>query len=145
MASAFKTVKFDGKIETFLGEKLDPVLEYSGTVKQYATNDTGLEAIKAAGIMPNTKEIVQAVNARLKAKARAAVIADVLEKNGYEKPAADAKVSLFNSMVATLKKAGRSEADAAKGAEVALGYSLAQAEEMDKAKADAEETENDSE
>lgn len=137
MASASKTVKFEGKVETFMGKPISPVLTYSGSVLQYAENEAGLEAIKAAGLFPKTKEIVQSVNARAKAKERASVIADVLKENGYEKPAADAKVSLFNSMVATLKKAGRSEADAAKGAEVALGYSLAQAEEMDAA---AEET-----
>lgn len=142
MASVTSVVKFDGKIETFMGKPVSPALPYSGKVSQYAETEAGLAALKAANEFPKTREIVQSVNAKNKAKERAKVIAEVLKENGYEKPAADSAVSLFNSMVKTLKLAGRSDADAAKGAEIALGYNLAQAEERDAAAETEAETED---
>jgi len=135
-----KVVTFDGEIKTFDGQTIDPVLTYSGKALQYNADAPGvMEAMKAAGHNLKEEEIVTAVNARLKAKARAKVISATLEEHGYSKPEAGSCEAFYRDMVKTLENAGRSTELAATLAEQALGYNLEQAREKDAAKRAAEE------
>jgi len=139
-----RTVSFSGKIETFDGQDVETVLgrqlTYSGKVKQYIKDAPGvLDAIRLASDFPKDEDIITAVNAKLKAKERAKIIASTLKDAGLSKPEAGSCEAFYRDMVSTLKGAGKSEEQAAMLAEQALGYNLEQAREKDAAKKAEEE------
>lgn len=143
---ASRIVSFDGEIKTFDGNPISPALSYVGKVKQYVADAPGvIDAMKAGGDYPKEEDLITFANARLKAKARAKVISDVLTEAGYSKPEAGSCEAFYRDMVKTLTGAGKSEEQANMLAEQALGYNLEQAREKDAAKKAAEEAETEGE
>ena len=103
-----KTVK--GTITTAYEKPVSPALSYSVQVKQYETADE----IRTAGEWPNDKAIVNMVNAKEVAAARASAIKTQLEAAGIKAPTledadeavkATAKVLLARKLAATEEEA----------------------------------------
>jgi len=140
-----RIVNFDGEIKTFDGNPIVPALDYTGKVKQYVSDAPGvIDAMKAAGDYPKEEDLITFANARLKAKARAKVIAERLDVAGLSKPEAGSCEAFYRDMVKTLTGAGKTDEAANMLAEQALGYNLEQAREKDAAKKAAEDSENES-
>jgi hypothetical protein len=118
MELTMKTETYKGEITTFLGKKIVPALKYDGNFNAF----TSADEIRLANEWPTEKEVIEWRNAERKAVAVSKSRAQILEDNGYEKPAANDPVVVFAGMVKTLKLAGKSEKAAVKQAQLMLGY-----------------------
>jgi len=122
-----KNETFSGSVSQAYGETLATPVKFSGAFDAFES----IDEIRSKSEFPSDDEIVQVVNAKRKAAARAKATTAALADAGFEKPAADAAVTLWNNMYSTLKLAKMSEEKARTVATATLGYDLAEAKEKD--------------
>lgn len=132
-----KTEKFSGQVTQAYGQDLPSPVKFSGAFDAFEN----IVEIREKNEFPSDDAIVQVVNAKRKAAARAKATTKALDAAGYEKPAADAALTLWRNMVSTLVLAKRSREQAEQIATATLGYSEQEARALDAAKAAAEESE----
>jgi hypothetical protein len=77
-----KTEKFSGSVSSAYGETLKTPVKFDGEFKAYETNDE----VRAGGDWPTDNDIVDYVNAKRKASARAKATENALTVAGYQKP-----------------------------------------------------------
>lgn len=104
-----KTETFSGKIETAFGKTLPSPVSFSGSFEAYENYE---DIVKANDLLSN-EEVLNAVNAKRKAKARAAATTEALQAAGIEKPDTSSPEYVKAQMVKSFAKLYKvSEADA---------------------------------
>lgn len=116
-----KTVSEKAKTETAYGQTLPSPLSYEYEFSAYESYDEA----KDAGDLLSHDEILTAVNNKRKAAARQKKLNEVLEAAGYSKPTLEDPQVQLKTMIKVFIAAGRSEAEATKLAQDALGVTLA--------------------
>ena len=102
--------------------QVDILVNVAG-VSSHGSAETVTEA-EAAKDGLNEKELLAAINNKLKANARAKSMTEALKNAGYEKPEADNPQVILKSMIKNLVLAKKSPAEAQELAETLLGYKL---------------------
>ena len=125
-----KKETFSGKVEQAYGEKLPKAIHFSGDYDKIEKGD--LTVIKASKEWLSDEDIIDVLNAKRLAAAKAKVSTEALNEAGYFKPDAEDPTFVFNSMVKNLMNAKKSEADAVRMTTGALGYDLNTARQMSK-------------
>jgi DNA helicase IV len=133
------TATFKGTVASAFGEKLKEPFKIKGEFEAFGSPENpdkfteaeylaAYEEIAAAGKLPSKAEIVDVVNNKLLANARATEIADQLKARGIEKPVVNAteqgKIVAAKNMLRDLLATGRSEADAKQVVSTVYGVTL---------------------
>lgn len=127
-----KKETFSGKVEQAYGEKLPKAIHFSGEYDKIEKGD--LNVIKVSKEWLSDEDIIDVLNAKRLAAAKAKVSTEALNDAGYFKPDAEDPTFVFNSMVKNLMNAKKSEADAVRMTAGVLGYDLARARELSRAR-----------
>lgn len=115
-----KTETYKGTIENAFGSPLPSPVSFSGSFEAYES----VAEAEAAKDGLNEKELLAAINNKLKANARAKSMTEALKNAGYEKPEADNPQVILKAMIKNLILAKKSPAEAQSLAETLLGYTL---------------------
>jgi len=112
-----KTETIEGTVKTAFGRKVGP-FPFKGDVQLFES----AEELRASGKWPNEADIVGYVNTDVRARRRAELISDVLEKNKIQKPDENDPQYRLETMVKMLVASGKyNEQSALDFAEQALG------------------------
>lgn len=111
-----KTVTGTSKVETAYGNTLKTPISFEFSHVEYSDYSEVPESDKLT-----PKDMLQVVNASLKASARAKAQNEALEAAGIKKPSLDDPAVQLSTMVKVLMKAGKDESTATQLAKAALG------------------------
>lgn len=112
---------FGFTIETAYGKKLDTPIDVSAAYDKYQ-NHSEIPSKE----LPDEKEILNYVNAKNKAKERAAATTKALSDAGIAKPTLESSAEMrFNTIVKALVAGGIAQADAEQQASALTGYNSA--------------------
>lgn len=114
-----KTETFGFTIETAYGNKLDTPISASASYDAFES----IDEIKQKNEFPSDKEILNFVNAKAKAAARAAQTTKSLDEAGIKKPTLESSPEMrFNTIVKALTAGGLDDATARQQASALTGY-----------------------
>jgi hypothetical protein len=105
-----KTEKFSGTVESAYGKVLPSPVKFDGTFEAFETYDE----VKTANEIPSNEDIVNIVNAKRKAAARASATTEALQAAGIEKPDPNSAEVISATMVKLLMKQHKVSEEVAK-------------------------------
>lgn len=99
-----KTEKFSGKVESAYGKVLAKPVSFEGTFEAFET----FEEIQKANEIPSNEDILNIVNAKRKAAARATATTEALTAAGISKPDPNTPEAIRERMITDAMKANPS-------------------------------------
>lgn len=95
-----KTETFKGTVESAYGKQLPSAVSFSGSFEAFESYDE----VAKANELPSNDDVVNIVNAKRKAAARAKATTEALQAAGIEKPDTSSPEYVRESMVKSLMK-----------------------------------------
>lgn len=115
-----QTETFKGTVESAYGNTLPEAIKFSGSYEKYES----MAEAKTANDVLSDEEQLTVINNKRKANARAKATTAALEVAGISKPTLEDPQVQLKQMIKILVMSGKSESDAQKFAESALGVTL---------------------